>query len=60
MLTFSKAGEMALARTLAALPEGSWITDYISLGVITKTPPVKSNAFGARGVRHRQPAQTPR
>jgi hypothetical protein len=31
------AGEPAMARTAAALPEGSRITDYISLGVITKT-----------------------
>ena len=30
-----------MARTLAALPEGSRITDYISLGVITKTFPLK-------------------
>ena len=30
-----------MARTLAALPEGSRITDYISLGVITKMIPLK-------------------
>lgn len=30
-----------MARTLAALPEGSRITDYISLGVIAKTFPLK-------------------
>ncbi len=30
-----------MACTLAALPEGSRITDYISLGVITKTFPLK-------------------
>lgn len=30
-----------MARTPAALPEGSRITDYISLGVITKTFPLK-------------------
>ena len=30
-----------MARTLAALPEGSRITDYISLGVITKTFPLQ-------------------
>ena len=30
-----------MARTLAALPEGSRITDYISLGVITRTFPLK-------------------
>ena len=29
-----------MARTLAALPEGSRITDYISLGVLTKTFPL--------------------
>jgi Insertion element 4 transposase N-terminal/Transposase DDE domain len=41
MLMLSTAGEQAMARTLAALPEGSRITDYISLGVITKTFPLK-------------------
>jgi hypothetical protein len=41
MLLFSTTGELAMARTLAALPEGSRITDYISLGVITKTFPLK-------------------
>jgi len=30
-----------MARTLATLPEGSRITDYVSLGVITKTFPLK-------------------
>ena len=30
-----------MARTLATLPEGSRITDYISLGVITKTFPLE-------------------
>jgi len=30
-----------MARTLAALPEGSRITDYVSLGVITKTFPLE-------------------
>lgn len=30
-----------MARTLAALPEGSRITDYVSLGVITRTFPLK-------------------
>lgn len=30
-----------MARTVAALPEGSRITDYVSLGVITKTFPLK-------------------
>ena len=29
-----------MARTLATLPEGSRITDYVSLGVITKTFPL--------------------
>jgi len=29
-----------MARTVAALPEGSRITDYVSLGVISKTFPV--------------------
>src|SRR5216110_976465 len=41
MLLLSTAGETAMARTLAALPEGSRITDYISLGVIAKTFPLK-------------------
>jgi Insertion element 4 transposase N-terminal/Transposase DDE domain len=41
MLLLSTTGELAMARTLAALPEGSRITDYISLGVITKTFPLK-------------------
>jgi hypothetical protein len=41
MLVLSTAGEAAMARTLATLPEGSRITDYISLGVITKTFPLK-------------------
>lgn len=35
------AGEPAMARTLAALPEGSRVTDYISLGVLTKTFPLR-------------------
>src|ERR1700729_4427157 len=33
--------EVAMARTLAALPAGSRITDYISLGVIAKFFPVE-------------------
>jgi hypothetical protein len=41
MLRLSTAGETSMARTLAALPEGSRITDYISLGVIAKTFPLK-------------------
>jgi len=41
MLLLSTAVETAMARTLAALPEGSRVTDYISLGVITKTFPLK-------------------
>ena len=41
MLLLSMSGELAMARTLAALPEGSRITDYISLGVIAKTFPLK-------------------
>jgi Insertion element 4 transposase N-terminal len=31
---------MAMARTVATLPAGARITDYISLGVITKTFPL--------------------
>jgi len=34
-------GEPAMARTPATLPEGSRITDYISLGVITKMFPLE-------------------
>jgi hypothetical protein len=30
-----------MARTLATLPEGSRITDYVSLGVIAKTFPLQ-------------------
>src|ERR1019366_7998748 len=41
MLMLSTAGATAMARTLAALPDGSRITDYISLGVITKTFPLQ-------------------
>src|SRR5260370_16664491 len=41
MLMLSATGELAMARTVAALPEGSRITDYISLGVITKTFPLQ-------------------
>jgi hypothetical protein len=33
--------EITMARTLAALPAGSRITDYISLGVIAKFFPVE-------------------
>jgi hypothetical protein len=47
-----------MARTVASLPEGSRITDYISLGVIAKTFPVSKihavlAATGAASVRHR-------
>src|ERR1700682_5941395 len=47
-----------MARTLAALPEGSRITDYVSLGVITKTFPLKRvrsvlAATGKASVRER-------
>jgi hypothetical protein len=56
MLSESGTGQMA--RTVASLPEGSRITDYISLGVITKTFPVSKihavlAATGAASVRHR-------
>ena len=47
-----------MARTVATLPAGSRITDYISLGVITKTFPVSKiqsvlAAPGAASVRQR-------
>src|SRR6202165_3356073 len=41
MLMLSTAGATAMARTPATLPEGRRITDYISLGVITKPFPLK-------------------
>ena len=49
---------MEMARTVAALPEGSRITDYISLGVIAKTFPVSKiheilAATGKSSVRER-------
>jgi hypothetical protein len=46
-----------MARTVASLPAGSRITDYISLGVLTKTFPldkVKSVIAGAGKVNRRQ------
>ena len=30
-----------MVRTLAELPKGGWITDYVSLGVLAKTFPVQ-------------------
>jgi len=47
-----------MARTVASLPEGSRITDYISLGVIAKTFPVRKihsvlAATGTASVRQR-------
>src|ERR1700676_3182335 len=58
MLMLSTAGATAMARTLASLPEGSRITDYISLGVITKTFPLQRvhavlAATGKASVRER-------
>src|SRR5215471_1218 len=49
---------MEMARTVATLPEGSRITDYISLGVIAKTFPVSKihevlAATGKTSVRER-------
>ncbi len=52
-----------MARTVAELPPGARITDYISLGVITKTFPLSSigsvlSQTGTASVRHRDlPAQ---
>jgi hypothetical protein len=48
-----------MARTMAALPAGTRITDYISLGVITKTFPMKEvravlAATGKTSVRQRE------
>ena len=47
-----------MARTIATLPEGSRITDYISLGVIAKTFPIDKiravlAACGKASVRER-------
>jgi hypothetical protein len=36
-----------VARTVAELPPGTRITDYISLGVITKTFPCPLSVLGA-------------
>jgi hypothetical protein len=52
-----------VARTVAELPPGARITDYISLGVITKTFPLSSiglvlSQTGTASVRQRDlPAQ---
>ena len=52
-----------MARTVAELPAGARITDYISLGVITKTFPLSSigpvlSSTGKRSIRQRDlPAQ---
>jgi len=52
-----------VARTVAELPAGARITDYISLGVITKTFPLSSigpvlSSTGKRSIRQRDlPAQ---
>jgi hypothetical protein len=40
-MSLSTAGDQAMARTLSVLPNGSRITDYMSLGVITKTFPLE-------------------
>ena len=37
-----------MARTMAELPPGTRITDYISLGVIAKTFPLKGQGRGGR------------
>lgn len=47
-----------MARTVAALPKGTRVTDYISLGVVTKTVPIAKiqavlRATGKQSVRHR-------
>jgi hypothetical protein len=41
-----------VARTVAELPPGTRITDYISLGVITRTFPVSSRR-NCRGVKRK-------
>jgi Insertion element 4 transposase N-terminal/Transposase DDE domain len=55
---FPNRGTEQMARTVASLPEGSRITDYISLGVIAKTFPVRKihsvlAATGTASVRQR-------
>jgi hypothetical protein len=57
-MLFSKCGTEQMARTVAALPVGSRITDYISLGVIAKTFPVSKihsvlAATGTASIRQR-------
>ena len=47
-----------MARTVAVLPEGSRITDYVSLGVISKTFPAERiravlKATGKASIRER-------
>ena len=54
----SKCGTEQMARTVAALPVGSRVTDYISLGVIAKTFPVSKThsvlaATGTASIRQR-------
>jgi hypothetical protein len=49
-----------MARTVAALPVGARITDYVSLGVITKTFPLATvravlTASGKASLRERDP-----
>src|SRR5580765_157312 len=53
-----ESGTQQMARTVATLPAGSRITDYISLGVIAKTFPVSKihsvlAATGTASIRHR-------
>ena len=47
-----------MARTLAELPKGSRITDYLSLGVVAKTFPGSHREVGIGGHRTEQSAST--
>jgi hypothetical protein len=50
-----------MARTLAELPKGSRITDYISLGVVAKTFPVDTvkSVLAATGRSSRRQREMP-
>ncbi len=50
-----------MARTLATLPEGSRITDYVSLGVIAKTFPLERvrSVLAAHGKASRRERELP-
>jgi hypothetical protein len=58
MLLLSQAGALLMSRTLGRLPEGSRISDYLSVGLIAKTYPLQQvhaalNATGRASSRER-------